>query len=344
MSLTRSLSSFAAFLSLVAVGCDDAAKVLDANNAQPGEADGRAVELTSSPSRFNAIAIDDQNIVVVQQNGDVFQRAKSNAPGPLTQIGSFKFGDSSLSEAISFDTDFIYLINDINGFYRMPRNGGDPEKLDDGSCQSLAVASDSVYFVSHDHTTMRRFDKKTKSVTDWVGGYKYAIAVALDEKGDRVWVADRDAETVSWVPTGQTATGLTATMVAQNQAQPLTIGTDNDYVYWSNSSLSDHKDVTDKIFRLAKDGSGQPQVVTPTPSTFVESPMRADGQYLYFGQSAGGIMRVPVGGAGSATKYLNVCENGFALSSDSLYVVENNTNRFAEADRSLPNRVMAVGK
>jgi hypothetical protein len=348
MSWLSCVSRLAAIASITPVlltaGCDKAAKLLDANNAQPGEADGRAVELTNSPSRFDAIAIDDTNMVVVQQTGDVFQRAKSNAPGPLTPAGSFKLANASLDEGVGFDADFVYLIEDINGFYRMPRAGGDPEKLDDGSGRSLAVAADSVFFLSHDHTAIRKLDKKSKAVADYVTGFKYAIAVALDEKGDKVWIADRDAETVSWIPTAQTGTTPpTATIVASNQAQPNTIGTGPDHVYWSNGSLSDHKDVTDKIFRIAKDGSGQPQLVTPTEATFVDSPMHADEQYLYYGQSAGGIMRVPIGG-GTATKFLNICENGFALSADSVYVVENNANRFSDADKAKPNRVMAVTK
>jgi hypothetical protein len=329
---------------LAVLGCSEAAKALDANNSQPGEADGRAVQLASTPNRMNAVAIDATNMVVVQQNGDVFQRATNATPGALNQIGSFGFADESLEEGVAFDADFIYLISDGSGFYRMPRAGGAPEKLDDGSGRYLALATDAVFFVNHDHTAIRRFDKKTKALTDFVTGFKFAVGLVLDENGDKIWIADRDAETVSWIPSAQPASGApTATMIAQNQAQPQALGTGPDYVYWSNGSLSDHKDVTDKIFRIKKDGSGQPELVAPTDATFVDSPMHADAQFLYYGQSAGGIMRVAVTG-GTATKFLNMCENGFALSADSVYAVENNSNRFSDADRNLPNRVMTATK
>jgi hypothetical protein len=345
MSFTRALSlvTVLALTSVVTAGCDEATKILDANNSQPGEADGRAVELTSSPARYNAVTADDANIILVQQNGDVFQRARSSAPGEATKLGNFPRPERAYDEAVAFDAEFIYLLNESTGLSRMPRAGGPSEKLDDAYGQSIAVTADSVFYISAKGDAIRRLDKATKAPSDWVTGFTKAIAIALDEKGDKVWIADRDAETISWVPTAPAETPAAATVVASNQAQPLSIGTGPDHVYWSNSSLSDNEAVSDKIYRLKKDGSGQPEAVAPTNGTFVKSPMHADGQFLYFGQRASGIMRVPVGG-GTSTKFLNVCEHGFAVVGEGVYVVENNGNRFSEEERTKPNRVMTATK
>jgi hypothetical protein len=355
MSLTRSLSSFVALalaplslLSVLAAGCDEAAKALDANNAQPGEADSRAVELTTSPSRFNSIAIDDANMIVVQENGDVHQRAKSNTAGAINKLGHFNFPPNSetFDAQVAFDKDFIYVVTDGGGLYRMPRAGGDGEKLDEAKGQSLALAANSVFYISSDAKSIRKLDKASKDKSDYATGFERAIAVALD--GDKVWIADRDAETISWIPTTPTTdtTTATPTVVVKDQSHPNTLGLGPDHIYWSNGSLSEHKDIEDKIFRAKKDGSGTPELVTPTEATFVHSIMHADDQFLYFGQSAGGIMRVPVNASGGAkaTKFLNICENGFALSADSIYAVENNANRWAKEDKSKPNRLMAVTK
>jgi len=352
MSHVRSLSfsvalALAPFAVCFLAGCDEAAKVLDANNAQSGEADGRAVELTTSPSRFNSIAVDDTNMILVQENGDVHQRARNNTAGPINKIGSFKFppNTDTFNAAVAFDAEFIYVVTDGGGLFRMPRAGGDGERIDDAKERSFATSADAIFYISLDNTKIRKLDKKTKALSDYATGFEHIIAVAGDT--DKFWVADRDAETISWVPTTTLAEGTTtatATVIAKDQASPNTVGTGPDYVYWSNGGISDHKDAVDKIFRTKKDGSSaQPELVTPTDAYFVDSPMHADGQFLYFGRSASGIHRVPVAG-GTPTKLLNICENGFAMSADSIYVVENNANRFSAEDKNKPNRVVALTK
>ncbi len=326
---------------VTATGCDEVAKAVDANNQQPGEADARAVELTSSPNRLNALALDDGNIVIIAQNGDVSQRPRSNAPGAITKIGAFKRGEyTSRREAMALDADAIWLIND-DALYRMPRAGGDGEKVAEASGESLAVASGAVFFASHDHKKIVKYDKATKTTTDYATGFTYTSGIALDEAGDKFYVSDRDAETISSLPTSGDAP-VTPTVLAKDQAAPEYVGTGPSHVYWNNGALSDHKDITDRLMRIAKTGAGAPEQLASTKGGF-SGPIHADDKYVYGGEAGGGLYRAAVT-SGDAVKFLDIAVTDFIVTTDSVFAIENNGYRFSDEAKSKPNRILTVTK
>lgn len=326
-----------ASLSLTALGCDEVAKAVDANNTQPGEADGRAIELASIPQRLSDMAVDAKDIWIVAENGDLLERPRSSANVAPTKVANFarqnNYGETSRA---LLDAEFLYVL-DYKTVSRLPRAGGAVEKIADAASSNLVQTADALFAVGPDNTKVIKIDKKTKAATDLATGFKHIEDMAA--VGERIVVADREGETITSIAM---ADG-TKTDLAKNQSRPYRIGLGPDHVYWINGALSDtNKAVEEKIFRIKKDGSGQPEVVVEKVDGFPRH-ISADAQFLYIDQACGGVYRAPVTG-GETTKFLNAAVQDFDLADTGLTVLEDNGCRFDEAARNKPNRLLSVTK
>jgi hypothetical protein len=328
--------TFAAGLATSIAGCAEVAKAVDANNSQPGEADGRAVVLAQVPQHLASLAIDDQELWVVGENGDILKRPRDGTAAP-TKVGSYARANSYADTARALlDADFIYIL-DEKTVSRMPRAGGPVEKLADAAPENLAQSADALFAVSVDTKTLVRIDKKTKATSDLATGF--TVIKDIVAEGDRVIVVDRDAETITSV----TMKDGTKTDLAKNQSRPYRVGLGTGYVYWINGALSDaNKAVEDRILRMKLDGSGPPETVL---AKTMEFPTRivGDAQFLYIGQRCGGLYRVPVAG-GESTKFVNGAVQDFDLTSDRVFLMEDNGCRFDDAARGQPNRLLSITK
>ncbi len=324
-------------LAMSAMGCDQVAKAVDANNSQGGEADGRAAELTSLNQRTADIATDDKEIFVIADNGDVLKRAAAGAGVAATRIGGYARNTSySDPTAAILDADSLYFV-DGNSVRRVKRAGGDPEKLADATPAGLAVTADAVIAVSADKTKLVKIDKATKAVTDLATGFEDLTHIVGD--GEPLAVVERKTETVTLVSTKDGSKKV----IAQNQSRPYRVGLGPEHVYWANGSLSDaNKAVEDRIMRIKADGSGQPEMVTSLNATFTDK-MVADAQFVYFGERCGGLFRAPAAG-GENKKFLNAAVQDFLLSGPGVLLLEDNGCRFSDAEKNKPNRVMTVTK
>ena len=331
------LGSFVlASLSASVSGCDEVAKAIDANNNQPGEADGRAVELAKLPQRLANIAADANEIFIVAENGDILKRPRSDANVAPVKVGGYARGVTYDGIRAHLDAESLYW-NDNSTVNRMPRAGGAVEKLADVYSAGMAFSADAIFVSSKDQKSLLKIDKKTKAVSDLATGFSLLVDMVAD--GDRVIVVDREGETITAV---SMADG-TKTDLAKNQSRPYTIGLGPDHVYWGNGVLSDaNKAVEDKIYRLKKDGSGQPEPLVSTAGAQVNQ-IVADAQFLYYGRSCGGLHRSPVTG-GEGGKFLNAAAQDFVLSDTSVLVMEDNGCRFDEAAKNQPNRLLSVTK
>lgn len=323
-------------LSSSLTGCDEVAKAVDANNSQPGEADGRAVELASMPQRIASLASDATEIWIVAENGDVLKRPRSDANVPPTLVGNFGKPISYEKVRAALDASFLY-IHDGGALLRVPRAGGPAEKLTSSAASGLAQSADALFVVSLDKKTLLAIDKKTKAVTDLAAGFASIEDVIAD--GDRLVVADRDLETISAIA----MKGGAKTELAKNQSRPYRVGFGPDHVYWINGALSDaNKAVEDRVLRVKKDGSGQPEVVVQDVDGFPKE-IAADAQFLYLDNRCGGLYRVPVAG-GEPKKFLDAAVQDFDASESGILVVEDNSCRFDDAARNKPNRLLSVTK
>lgn len=323
-------------LSSSVMGCDEVAKAVDANNSQPGEADGRAVELSSMPQRIASLAVDANEIWIVAENGDVLERPRSNANAAPTKVGNYARRSSSDTVRAALDAEFLYIL-DGNALSRMARAGGAVEKLADTWPSGMAQSADAVFASSSDKKKILRIDKKTKAVSDFATGLAMVEDMAAD--GDRLVVVDREAETILSFAMKDGA----KTELAKNQSRPYRVGIGPDHVYWINGALSEaNKAVEDKVFRLKKDGSGQPEVVVQKVDGFPNE-ISADAQFLYLDNRCGGLYRVPVAG-GEPKKFLDAAVQDFDASDTGILVVEDNGCRFDDAARNKPNRLLSVTK
>lgn len=324
-------------LSTMTLGCDEVAKAVDANNTQAGEADGRAVELASIPQRLGDMAVDGTEIWIVAENGDVLKRPRSGANIAPTKVSSFArqnpYGETSRA---LLDAEFAYVL-DGRSVNRIPRAGGSLEKLADAAAANLAVTTDAIFAVSMDNTKVIKIDKKTKAVTDLATGFGHIEDMAA--VGERLVVADREGETITAIAMADGA----KTDLAKSQSRPYRIGLGPDHVYWINGALSDtNKAVEEKMFRIKKDGTGQPEVVVDKVDGFPRH-ISADAQFLYIDQACGGVYRAPVAG-GETTKFLNAAVQDFDLAESGLTVLEDNGCRFDDTARNQPNRLLSVTK
>jgi hypothetical protein len=293
------------------------------------------VVLAQVPQHLASLAIDDQELWVVGENGDILKRPRDGSVAP-TKVGSYARSDSFGDTARALlDADFLYIL-DEKTVSRMPRAGGAVEKLADAAPSNLAQTADALFAVSADTKTLVRIDKKTKTPSDLAGGFGAIKDIVIE--GDRVIVADRDAETITSVAIKDG----TKTDLAKNQSRPYRVGLGPGYVYWINGALSDaNQAVEDRIQRIKLDGSGQPETVTKA----TEFPTRivADAQFLYLGQRCEGLNRVAVGG-GDATKFVNGAVQDFELIADRVFVMEDNGCRFDQAAKGQPNRLLSITK
>jgi len=325
-----------ASLSVSVAGCDEVAKAIDANNNQAGEADGRAVELASIPQRTANLAVDANEIFVVAENGDILKRPRSTANVAPVKVGGYARAFHSDGIRALLDAEALYVIDNTT-VSRMPRAGGAVEKLADTHPGGMAMSADAVFVSGKDHDRVLKIDKKTKAVSDLATGFRFLVDMVAD--GDRVIVVDRDGETITAV---SMADG-TKTDLAKNQSRPYAVGLGPDHVYWGNGSLSDtNKSVEDRLFRVKKDGSGQPEPLTSTAGESVNR-LSADGQFLYYGRYCGGLYRVAIAG-GEGTKFLNAAVQDIDLSDAGVLVLEDNSCRFDEAAKNKPNRLLSVTK
>ncbi|MBS2015895.1 MAG: hypothetical protein JST00_23610 [Deltaproteobacteria bacterium] len=331
------LLGFLVFSSLAtaATGCDEVAKAIDANNNQPGEADGRAVELSAVPQRLANLAVDANEMWIVAENGDVLERPRSDAKVAPVKVGGYARRYHSDGIRALLDADSLYVV-DGDSVSRMPRAGGPFEKLAEIWPAGMAMTADAI-FVAKDVKRVVKIDKKTKAVSDLAGGFGFLVDMVLD--GNRLIVVDRDLETITAIALDTGA----KTDLAKNQSRPYAVGLGPDHVYWGNGSLSDtNKAVEDRIFRIKKDGSGQPEPVMSTTGGSANK-LAADGQFLYVGRYCGGLERVPVTG-GEPKKFLNAAVQDLELSGSSVLVLEDNGCRFDEAAKNQPNRLLTVTK
>jgi hypothetical protein len=316
-------------------GCDEVAKAIDANNSQPGEADGRAVELAKIPQRLASLAFDDTELWVVAENGDILKRPRDGSAAP-TKVGSFARAELGGTARALLDAEFLYIL-DGQSVSRMPRAGGAVEKLANAAPSNLAQSADALFAVSVDTKTLVRIDKKTKATTDLATGF--LVIEDIVAEGDRIIVVDRDAETLTSV----TMKDGTKTELAKNQSRPYRVGLGPGYVYWINGALSDaNKAVEDRILRVKLDGSGQPETVV-AKSTEFPSRIVGDAQFLYIGQYCGGLYRVPVAG-GESTKFVNAAVQDFDLTTDRVFLMEDNGCRFDATAKAQPNRLLSITK
>ena len=336
MRLRASLFCACSFLAVASMlpACDELAKAVDANNNQPGEADGRAVELAAFPQRVASIATDDKEIVIVAENGDVLTRPLEGTDAPK-RIGGFTRANSYSNNARALlDADFIYILDGV-AVHRMPRAGGAAEKLADVATSGLAQSSDALFAVGKERTSIVRIDKKTKEMTELATGFGRVLDIAGE--ADRVDVADQELETITAVAMKDGA----KTELAKNQSRPSYIGLGPDHVYWFNGSLSDtNKAVEDRVMRVRKDGAGTAEVVAPVTGGF-NGPIRADAQFVYLGRAGYGLFRAPAAG-GEAVKYVNVSVVDLALVGTRVLALEDNGFRFSDEEKKKPNRLLSI--
>lgn len=339
-------------LGLFAVACSSditkaAAKAFDQNNSQPGEADSRAVVVTQSGPRNAAVTTDGTNLVYVQDNGDVFQvPADGNAAPAPQKLGTFPVGstENTRDEAeVAVDTDFVWFASGDTGLVRMPRAGGAVEKLADTPNEaSFVLVPDAVFFQSSTEK-LSRFDKATKAIVDIATNFQNLGGIAFDATNKKIWICDRNANTISWVPS-DSAAPATPTVAVSNQPSPASCAMGPDTVYWANGLLGGDQTLQNKVMGYKADGSGQPTVIATTNNDF-PNPIMADSSFVYLGAIGGGVERAPVaGGTANATQFLQLTEADFVITDKFVFAVENNINRADEANRTAPNRVLAATK
>lgn len=325
-----------ASLSVTASGCKEVAKAIDANNNQAGEADARAVELASIPQRTANLAVDANEIWIVAENGDILKRPRSNANAAPVKVGGYARAFHKDGIRALLDADFLYVI-DSTTVTRIARAGGAAEKLADTDPGGLAMSADAVFVSATDNGRILKIDKKTKAVSDLTSGFRFIVDMVID--GERLIVVDRDGETITAVSLKDGA----KTDLAKNQSRPYKVGLGPDHVYWGNGVLSDaNKSVEDRIFRIKKDGSGQPETVVSTAGEQVNH-LWADAQFLYIGRYCGGLNRVAAAG-GESTKFLNAAIQDIDLSDSGVLVLEDNGCRFDVEAKNKPNRLLFVTK
>lgn len=330
-----------AVLFLTLAACDDAgdvaAKALDANQNQPGEADARIVEVGTIATRSATIAVDDKEYVVLAQNGDVFHRAL--ASGTFDKLGTTGRSNDSYDDArILLDADFVWIADRV-GIVRIPRAGGAPEDMNVGSLEPAGFAQNttSLFIVASDRKSVKSVDKKSKAATSLPTAFQQ-IASLADEGDGRLLVADTDAATVSSIP--QNGDGE-AKVLANNQANPREVAVSGDYVYWYNGGISDHNDVTDRMLRTRLDGTATPSLVAMFDTTIPRA-VHTDGQFVYY-LDGGGVFRVPAAG-GTPSKFVNIAPGDFLLASDHITILEDNSLYTEQAKKDQPNRVVTVTK
>lgn len=328
-------------------GCDSdvgkaLAKAADANNNQPGEADGRAVTIATSPAHNSAVATDGTNVVLVQDNGDVFQFPAAASAGTLTKLGTFGTNDGQRSVAhVELDANYIWFMSELTtiGLFRMPRAGGASEKVADlGSNEvDFALTADAIYFIGTS-SIIRKFDIATKATTDFATGFQNLNGLAFDADAKKLWVSDVNGNAVSSIDITQPAP-VTPVAAIPEQPSPGAITVGNGYVYWSNGQLGPNEQWQQKIMRFKLDGTGQPEIVASDEAEFPH-PLRVDANFLYAGGGSG-IKRVPIAG-GNLTQYLRISLADFLLNNNVLFAVENNGFKLDEDAKKAPNRILAV--
>lgn len=316
-----------------AVGCDQVGKAIDANNNQPGEADSRAVALTSFPVRMTALTSDEKEIFAVAENGDVLSRPREGNDA-AKRIGGVK-RTYTTRERILVDADALWIASE-DGLSRMPRAGGDAEKIAvDAFGRGIAQTPDAVFISSKDQKRVLRIDKKTREAKDLAGGFTRIEEITGD--AERIYVADGEGDTITAVPIIE---GVPSVLV-KDQAHPEYIGVGPDHVYWVNGSLSDHKEIEDRLFRVKKSG-GTAENLAAVSGGF-RGPIAADAEFVYLGRAGYGLFRAPVAG-GEAKKFANTAVTDFFLTADKIISVENNGFRFSDAEKNQPNRLLSITK